>query len=256
MAPVRQTPTRWRNALKKFGLKVEEVSLVTRSMRVSGTAKAMEAAFKPEWAMMRSPTPGLCIAAGREKLQIPKELKGIVTGVFGLDQRQMAQPRSGAAVSAGHGALLKPLTPEIIEKLYKFPPGDGEGQTIAIAEFGGGYFEEDLTKYCNKVRHGPTPKVQTDPVGAWPAPVTRLKSILNIPNPEVRHFKLDESFEVMMDVEIIAGLCPKANISVYFCHIRPEWMGRSPRQGDHQQSRSRSHFRSVGGVLRMILVDG
>ena len=34
-------------SLTKFGLKVEDVSLETRSMRVSGTAKAMEAAFKP-----------------------------------------------------------------------------------------------------------------------------------------------------------------------------------------------------------------
>src|SRR5437870_12798013 len=34
-------------SLKKFGLKVEDVSLESRSMRVSGTAAAMEAAFKP-----------------------------------------------------------------------------------------------------------------------------------------------------------------------------------------------------------------
>src|ERR1700750_1220000 len=35
-------------SLTKFGLKVDQVSLATRSMRVSGTAGAMEAAFQPK----------------------------------------------------------------------------------------------------------------------------------------------------------------------------------------------------------------
>jgi kumamolisin len=45
-------------SLKKFGLKVDSVSLATRSMSVSGTAAAMEAAFKPDLAMMRAPDQG------------------------------------------------------------------------------------------------------------------------------------------------------------------------------------------------------
>ena len=136
-------------SLEKFGLKVEEVSPKTRSMRVSGTAEAMEAAFKPKWAMMRSPTQG--VYRGRwGKISIPAELKEIVTGVFGLDQRRMAHRNSGAGVFASHRTTLSPLTPDDIEERYNFPPGDGEGQSIAIAEFGGGYFADDLTKYCKK----------------------------------------------------------------------------------------------------------
>src|SRR5271157_1838215 len=69
-------------SLKRFGLKVEEVSLETRSMRVSGTAAAMEAAFKPGMAIMRSARQGEY--RGRQgTIMIPAELKGIVTGVFG-----------------------------------------------------------------------------------------------------------------------------------------------------------------------------
>jgi kumamolisin len=129
--------------LKKFGLKVEEVLLDTRSMRVSGPAEAMKAAFKPDWAMMRSPTYGAY--RGRQgTIHIPAELKGIVTGVFGLDQRRMAHRKSRAAVSASHGTALSPLTPADIEQRYNFPPGDGGGQSIAIAEFGGGYFAGDM----------------------------------------------------------------------------------------------------------------
>lgn len=71
------------NTLKKFGLKVEEVSLSTRSIRVSGTAAAMEAAFKPQMAIMHSVRQG--DYRGRQgPLQIPAELKGIVTGVLDL----------------------------------------------------------------------------------------------------------------------------------------------------------------------------
>ncbi len=80
-------------ALKKFGLKVEGVSLPARSMTVSGTAAEMEAAFKPGLAVMRSADQGEY--RGRQgALQIPAELKGIVTGVFGLDERQAARRRS------------------------------------------------------------------------------------------------------------------------------------------------------------------
>jgi kumamolisin len=47
------------------------------------------------------------------------------------------------------------------------------------------------------------------------APAFTFQQILALP-PMQRKNALDDSVEVMMDVEIIAGLCPAANISVYF----------------------------------------
>ena len=197
-------------SLKKFGLKVDSVSLATRSMSVSGTAAAMEAAFKPGLAMMRSPGQGEY--RGRQgTLQIPAELKGIVTGVFGLDNRQMARRKSLAGGPAQAAATLAPLTPADLEQRYNFPPGNGAGQSIAIAEFGGGYFADDTAAYCNKFQR-PTPNVKTVAVDA---PAFTLQQILALP-PRQRKEQLDTSIEVMMDVQIIAGLCPKADISVYF----------------------------------------
>src|SRR5262249_20311756 len=140
-------------------------------------------------------------------LMIPAELKGIVTGVFGLGQRRMARRKVGAAASA---ALL-PLTPADLEQRYNFPPGDGAGQSIAIAEFGGGYFADDTTAYCTKFGR-PVPNVQAVAVDA---PVLTLQQILALPA-QRRREELGASGEVMMDVQIIAGLCPKAKISVYF----------------------------------------
>lgn len=197
-------------ALKKFGLKIDSVSLPARSMKVSGTVAAMEAAFKPGLVMMASTRQG--DYRGRQgALQIPAEIKGLVTGVFGLDERKMARRKAVTAATAAKAAALAPLTPADLEQRYNFPAGDSQGQEIAIAEFGGGYFAEDMTAYCNKFQR-PVPKVQAISVDA---PAYTLQQILALPKKQ-RADELDTSIEVMMDVEIIAGLCPGASISVYF----------------------------------------
>jgi kumamolisin len=197
-------------SLRKFGLKIEEVSLETRSMRVSGPAKAMELAFKPGMAIMRSARDGEY--RGRQgAIQIPEELKGIVTGVFGLDQRRMARRRSGAAVLASAAAKPSPLAPADLEQRYNFPPGAGTGQSTVIAEFGGGYFVDDVIAYCNKFQR-PVPNIQAVAVDS---PAYTLQQILALPAQQ-RNQLLGDSVEVMMDVEIIAGLCSQASIWVYF----------------------------------------
>jgi kumamolisin len=197
-------------SLKAFGLKVDSIALETRSMCVSGTAKAMEAAFKPGMAIMRSARHGE-FRGRKGTLQIPAELKGIVTGVFGLDQRCMAHRKARTTPHAGSGNGPSPVSPTDLEKRYNFPAGDAAGQSIAIAEFGGGYFADDVTTYCTKFQR-PVPSVQAISVDA---PAFTLQQILALP-PKPRTDALGASVEVMMDIEIIAGLCPKANILVYF----------------------------------------
>jgi kumamolisin len=197
--------------LKKFGLKVGEVSPETRSIQVSGTAAAMEAAFKPGLVMMRSPTEGEY--RGRQgTLSIPAELEGIVRGVHGLDQRRMARRKAGAKSSPTREAKLPPLGPPDLERHYNFPPGDGAGQSIVIGEFGGGYFAEDTAAYCAKFDR-PAPNVKAVAIDA---PAYTLEEAQALP-PRARNQVLNDSAEVMMDVQIIAGLCPKADITVYFC---------------------------------------
>lgn len=198
-------------ALRKYGLKVENVSLATRSMRVSGTIAAMERAFRPGLALMKSPVQGEY--RGRQgSLQIPAELKGIVLAVLGLDNRKMARRKAGTS-KAGASALAA-LTPSDIEQRYNFPAGDCANQRIGVAEFGGGYFESDMTTYCTKFQR-PVPNIQAVSVDA---PAYTLAQILALPKPQ-RKEQLDNSIEVMMDVEIIAGLCAKADITVYFSNF-------------------------------------
>src|SRR5271155_5663876 len=74
---------RVRTTLERYGLKVLESSALTRSVRDSGTAAQMEDAFRPGLGIYRGAEDGEF--RGREQaLQIPTELEGLVTGVFGL----------------------------------------------------------------------------------------------------------------------------------------------------------------------------
>ena len=55
------------------------------------------------------------------------------------------------------------LTPADLEDRYHFPPGDGAGQAVAIAEFFGAYFPSDLTAFCQKYGR-PVPRSPRSPL--------------------------------------------------------------------------------------------
>jgi kumamolisin len=207
--------------LRGFGLTVDEVVPSGRSLRVSGTAAAMEAAFQPDLAIYHSADQGEF--RGREgTIKIPAELEGLITGVLGLDQRRVARRKAASAEHPLAAAGTAPVTPTDLETRYNFPAGDGAGQTIAIAEFGapmqaGGafvppaYLPDDVTKFCAE-QGRPTATVQIVPVNLAPLTLAQLQQL---PAPQ-RNAAADETGEVMMDIEIIAALCPKASINVYF----------------------------------------
>jgi len=198
--------------LRGYGLRVKDVSLPTRSMRVEGPADAIEKAFQSSLGIYHSAKQG--DFRGREgDINIPEELNGLVTGVFGLDERQVARRKAvvAAPTAAAVKPQLSPLSPGDFEKRYSFPPGDGTGQQIGIAEFGGGYFAADLQAFCAKYNL-PVANVSTVSVGL---PALTLQEIQQLP-PQQRNDELDTSIEVNMDVQIVAGLCPKADIFVYF----------------------------------------
>jgi kumamolisin len=197
--------------LGQYGLTVHEVVPSAWSMRVSGSAAQMEAAFRARLAVYRTDDQG--DYRGREgSLEVPAALDEVVTGVFGLDQRRVARrqpgvPSQGAAAPSAATAL----SPGDLEQRYHFPPGRAEGQTIAIAEFGGAYFSSDLAAYCREVGR---PAATVSQVGLG-VPVLTEQQVMQLP-PAQRQQVLDASGEVNMDVQIIAGLCPDADIVVYF----------------------------------------
>ena len=91
-----------RTAFKSLGLEVSEGNRATRDVRVSGPIHAIEAAFQVKL-MHYAHDRG--VYRGRVgNIEIPAELKDIVVGVFGLDDRPVVKRKR---VSAGIASLPK-----------------------------------------------------------------------------------------------------------------------------------------------------
>lgn len=195
--------------LKGFGLKIESTTLETRSMRVSGTVADVEAAFHARLGIYESRSQGR-YRDREDGYKVPPGLGGIIIAVLGLGQRRVVKKR----LAAGRGEIaLKPFGPADFERHYHFPHGDAAGQKIAIAEFASVYFSDDVRAYCRTYKRR-APKVALVPIHVR---LRNRKQVAKLPHGE-RDSALDDAKEVMMDTEIIAGLCPKASISVYFAH--------------------------------------
>ena len=194
--------------LKRYGFKVESTSLETRSMRVSGTIAAAEAAFHARLGIYKGAQGEFRDREHHYKL--PPGLDGIITAVLGLGQRRVAKKR----LAAGRGEVrLEPFGPADFERHYHFPHGDAAGQKIAIAEFVDEWFPDDVAAYCRKYKR-PVPKITAVPIHMR---LRNRKQIAKLRG-AAHNDAISDAKEVMMDTEIIAGLCPKASISVYFAH--------------------------------------
>ncbi|WP_051944153.1 S53 family peptidase [Streptacidiphilus rugosus] len=193
--------------LERFGLRSSDESKIPQgSLGMTGTVEAMNKAFQTDLGIYHSDRQG--DFRGREgELKIPADLQGIVTGVFGLDQRRMARRAS----FTGHGAFGS-LSPADLEQRYNFPGGDGGGQHVAIAEFGGGYLDADTEAFTAK-HH--LPQAQVDVVELGYTPPRSWQEIQQMPRQD-QQAVMEVLPEVMMDVQIVAGLVPAAQISVYF----------------------------------------
>jgi len=193
-------------AFQQFGLTVEEANPATRTVRLSGTAAQMEEAFQVKLLNYAHPSGNYRGRVG--SVHVPQELREIVEGVFGLDDRRVARRRRHPVSDMAHAKAKAPssvpkswYTPSQLATQYKFPAGDGSGQTVAVLEFGGGYFASDLQQFCKLAGVG-MPKVVV--VSADGISTSR---------------KDGAEGEVMLDVEVVAGICPKATIAVYFAHF-------------------------------------
>jgi len=201
--------------LQSFGLQIEGVGPTGRSLRVSGTASAMEAAFHTGMAIHHSDEQGEY--HGREgSVSVPAGIAGFIDSVVGLDQRRVAHRKATAPA-----ASATPFGAADVETRYSFPPGDCAGQKIAIAEFGSplksgpvlppAYFPDDVASFCAS-QGRPVPNIQTVPVNLAPLTAAQLQTL----PAQIADAVLEEAGEVMLDVEIVAGLCPAADISVYY----------------------------------------
>jgi kumamolisin len=187
-----------------LGLKCVASDAATRTVRLSGTVAAFEKAFAVK--LFNYSHPGGHYRGRVGSVHTPEALKDIVVGVFGLDNRQVAHRRRHVArdtAQAKHPASIPSAwyTSGELASHYQFPPGDGSGETIGLLEFGGGYFESDLKHFCALA------KVSMPTVKAISTDGTSTSA------------KDGAEGEVMLDIEVVAGVCPKATIAVYFAQF-------------------------------------
>ena len=99
-------------------------------------------------------------------------------------------------------AITTSYTPPQLARLYNFPTGvDGSGQCIALIELGGGYRNEDLKTYFQRLNL-PVPKVTSVSVeGARNRPSGNPNSA---------------DGQVVLDIEVAGAIAPGAHIVIYF----------------------------------------
>jgi kumamolisin len=197
-------------AFAPYGVEVESADPASRSVRLGGPVHAMEKAFQVRLVQYAHDRGRYRGRVGT--LQIPADVKDVVVGVFGLDKRPVVKKRAPVATAPAAvlnrelaRSLLRATShgrnwffPADLAGIYQFPPGDGTGESIGLVEFGGGYFPSDLQAFCQAANVG-VPTVI--PIGV---------------DGQATNAHDGEEGEVMLDVEVVAGCCPKATIPIYF----------------------------------------
>jgi kumamolisin len=227
-------------------LTVAESSVAMRRVQVKGTIANISKAFGIQLNEYEHPETGEF--RGREgEIHIPAELADIITGVFGLDTRQVGRPRirranaqlvevdelEKSAKGKAHAAAAHALPPAPypgtffppqVADLYNYPANvTGAGQNIAIFAFNGtdpdprgGYKLTALEKYFAYLG-GNTPTIQNVVVqgpGNDPGPDSRASNA-----------KGDVTGEVMLDMCVVGSVAPGAKIFMYFTEFTSQgWL--------------------------------
>ncbi|MFZ0774079.1 MAG: S53 family peptidase [Candidatus Sulfotelmatobacter sp.] len=190
---------------REHKLTVKEKSAARRTVILSGTVTAMNQAFGVELKEYQHPTAGKY--RGRTgAVQVPAELRDVIEGVFGLDNRPQAKPhfrRRHARAGARAAAVNLSYTPIQVATLYDYPTGvDGSGECIALIELGGGFNPTDLSNYWSQLNLTETPTVSAVSVG------NGSNNPTGDPN--------GPDGEVMLDIEVSGAIAPGAKIVAYF----------------------------------------
>jgi kumamolisin len=183
-------------------LKVSEVNLSSRTVILTGSCSAFANAFRVRLEKYQYKSGSYRGRTG--SVNVPTELSGVIVGVHGLDNRPHVQPHFRIAASQNaKSAAATSYTALQVAKAYNFPTGvNGQGQTIAIIELGGGYKTADLTAYFKSLKISPKPSVSAVSVDK-----AKNKPTGDTNGPDT---------EVMLDIEVAGAVAPGAKIAVYF----------------------------------------
>ncbi|SAL17984.1 peptidase S53 propeptide [Caballeronia udeis] len=187
---------------KAHGLTVVRADPGARSVVLSGTIAQFSTVFGVK--LERFEHHAIGEYRGRTgPVNVPEDMKDLVTAVLGLDSRPQARPhfRFRPPFKTARSESSTSYTPLDLARLYDFPGGDGSGQCVGIIELGGGYNESDLSAYFSQ---------------------------LGVAQPNVVAIGVDQANnspsgnpngpdgEVTLDIEIVGAIVPGARIAVYF----------------------------------------
>lgn len=176
-----------------------------RAISLQGPVETLERLFGTQLAIYESIADEPFI--GREgPISIHRSLAGIVEYVFGLDNRPLGTRGERFVFGATATSLLKPRD---VASYYNFPSASGRGQRIALMEFGGGYFPNDVLRYFAEQGLA-YPRIEPVFIGGQTGhPGTDRRS----------------DVEVTTDICVAGSLAPDATLAVYFApHTEQGWI--------------------------------
>ncbi|MGC2160294.1 MAG: S53 family peptidase [Silvibacterium sp.] len=255
-----------------FKLEIVEKAEHRRSIRLCGRAADAGKAFKTDFDAFE--WNGHKFFAPAHPPHAPEEWNGVVEAVLGLQNFQHALPRRHSVVHGSEiGMQLRDLA-----LAYGFPPDmDGTGETIALIEFGGGFYREDIAQFCSRMGVA-MPRITVVEIGSGanrPAGRREIHEFLDVVNGKLAlAAKTEQSdpfiaaqctVEVTMDLEILAALAPGAHLVVYFASTDEQGLYNAINHAVHDEehspgivsvswsvpepSLSRSRLRAIEGVL-------
>ena len=209
-APEAADISKVRKFARAQGLKCIAVNLAGASMELSGTVAQFNRAFGVTLVHRAERKDSLPYLSHDEEATVPAELRGVITGVFGLDTRPASRRPSRFAHEMSSETIAPPPVndktrlPAQFADLYNFPHNtSGKGQTIGLLEFGGGFRPAQLQSYFTSAGIKP-PRII----------VKEVRPGAN--TPQGKPGTLNPDTEVYLDIEVAASLAPDATIVVYF----------------------------------------
>jgi kumamolisin len=177
----------------QYGLLVDGVNAVQRTMTLSGTAAHMQSAFGTDLADYQSD--GATYRGRVGAISIPQSLDGAITSVTGLDAGTASQSHR---ITAEATPSTPGYTPLDVARAYDFPAGDGAGRHVGVISLGGHYDDRVQAAYL---------KALGVPHSAF--------NVVNVDGGAQRPSDAGPTGEDMLDTEMIGALVPKAEKTIY-----------------------------------------
>lgn len=177
---------------------LQYISVDEHHVKIIGSSKNHTDAFDVD--MHTYHKDGHTFHATHSPVKIPSELADKVHGVLGFNTHKIAHPYVWSSSIKPRASTT--FTPLQLATMYNFPKNlDGTGQRVGIIELGGGYVLSDITHYFSMLGITATPNITAVSVdGARNNPADTSGA----------------NVEVILDIEVVAAIAPKASIFVYF----------------------------------------